>query len=134
MLRRRIALSFLMLLLVWAVGCGQKEEEKLQDLEFTVVADSELPEELRAAIEERKESGFRLTYSAGQDLYLAVGYGAQASGGYSIQVKELYLTESGIVLDTELLGPEEPAEPGTEASYPYIVLKMEMREEPVVFR
>ncbi len=131
---RRGVLFLLAALWIWAAGCGRQPEEKIQDLDFTVVADSELPAELKTAVETRREEDFRLTYSAGQDLYLAVGYGAQASGGYSIQVKELYLTESGIVLDTELLGPEEPAESGEEASYPYIVLKIQMREEPVVFR
>ena len=133
-MRRMACLFLLAFLLAFPAGCGQEGEEKLQDLEFTVVADSELPAELKTAVEERKAEEFRLTYSAGQDLYLAVGYGAQASGGYSIQVKELYLTERGVVLDTELLGPEETVEPGAEASYPYIVLKIEMREEPVVFR
>ena len=134
-MRKMAFLLLLVCLLAVPAGCGRgQEEEKLQDLDFTVVADSQVPEELREAVEARKEKEFRLTYSAGSDLYLAVGYGAQESGGYSIQVKELYRTESSIVLDTELLGPEEPAEPGAEASYPYLVLKMEMREEPVVFR
>ncbi|WP_434310046.1 protease complex subunit PrcB family protein [Hominifimenecus sp. rT4P-3] len=132
---KRIFLMFLLAcLIVFGAGCSKESENRLQDLEFTVVPDGEIPAELKAAIDERKQNDFKLTYSAEQYLYLVVGYGAQSSGGYSIQVKELYLTDSNIVLDTELLGPEDTVESGSEASYPYIVLKLPMREEPVVFR
>lgn len=133
-MKRIVTMFLLACLIVLGAGCGKESENKVKDLDFTVVPDGEIPAELKAAIDERKQDDFKLTYSAGQYLYLVVGYGAQQSGGYSIQVKELYLTDSNVVLDTELLGPEDTAESGAEASYPYIVLKMEMREEPVVFR
>lgn len=45
-------------------------------------------------------------------MYLVVGYGRQDCGGYSIQVKECYLTETSLVLDTELTGPKETAASG----------------------
>ena len=63
-----------------------------------------------------------------------VGYEAQPTGGYSISVKELYLTENSIILQTELMGPEKGEDPGTEQSFPYIVLRTELLEEPVVFQ
>lgn len=115
-------------------GCGKDSDKKLQDLEFTVVADREVPEELAAAINEKKEEPFKLTYSTEEYLYIVTGYGTQSTGGYSIQVLALYLTESNIVLDTELLGPSDQSGAGTETSYPYIVLKIELREEPVAFQ
>ena len=49
-------------------------------------------------------------------------------------MKELYLTENAIVADTELLGPESAEQAGTEKSYPYIVVKTEYLEEPVIFQ
>ena len=48
-----------------------------------------------------------MTYSDEEKLYIVTGYGPQETGGYSIQVKELYLTENAIVFDTELSGPEK---------------------------
>ena len=69
-----------------------------------------------------------------QNLYIAVGYGAQPTGGYSISIRELYLTENSIVLATELMGPEKGEDPGTEQSFPYIVLRTELLEEPVIFK
>ena len=50
---------------------------------------------------------FKLTYTDDKNLYIAVGYGAQPTGGYSISIRELYLTENSIVLATELMGPEK---------------------------
>ena len=108
--------------------------EKLRDLEFTVVGDGEVPEELMKTIDEKKSDVFKRTDSDGQNLYIVTGYGEQPSGGYSITVEELYLTENSIMLDTELLGPENGEQAGTEKSYPYIVIKTEYLENPVVFQ
>lgn len=127
-------IAALLLAAVFLMGCGGGEEKKVQDLEFTVVPDREVPEELARVIQDKKEEAFQLTYSTPEELYLVAGYGVQESGGYSIQVKELYLTESSVVLDTELIGPKETSADGEEPSYPYLVLRTELREEPVVFR
>ena len=65
---------------------------------------------------------------------MCVGYGAQKTGGYSICVKDLYLTDSSIVLDTTLLGPKYSDEKKVmEESYPYIVIKTEYIDALVIF-
>ena len=46
--------------------------------------------------EERKAENFKLTYSDKQYLYICIGYGEQETGGYSIAVNELYLTDNAI--------------------------------------
>ena len=108
--------------------------KKVRDLEFTVVGETDLPEELKQVIGEKKTAPFKMTYTDDQNLYIAVGYGEQENGGYSISVRELYLTENAIVADTELLGPESAEQTGAEKSYPYIVVKTEYLEEPVIFQ
>lgn len=133
---------WLMLLAAWVFivrclsGCsvGKDDGGKVRDLEFTVVGDNEVPAQLLKTIEEKKGGNIKLTFSDGQGLYIVTGYGEQPSGGYSISVDELYLTENSIVIDTELKGPEDQEEAGTEKSYPYIVVKTEYLEEPVVFQ
>ena len=129
------------ILLLWVLivrfltACSDNgQEEKVRDLEFTVMSENDLPEELRQMIQEKQAAPFKLTYSDDQNMYIAVGYGEQAGGGYSITVKSLYLTPNSIVYDTELLGPEKGEEGGTEKSYPYIVIRTEFLEEPVVFQ
>ena len=99
-----------------------------------MAAQGELPQELSKLIAQKVSQPFKLTYTDSQNLYIAVGYGAQPTGGYSISVKELYLTENSIILQTELMGPEKGEDPGTEQSFPYIVLRTELLEEPVVFQ
>ena len=127
------------LLLAWELivhfltGCSGGQEEKVRDLEFTVMSENELPEELKQMVQEKQTAPFKLTYSDDQNLYIAVGYGEQTGGGYSIAVKSLYLTDNSIVYDTELLGPENGEEAGEEKSYPYIVVRTEFLEEPVIF-
>lgn len=121
------------------VGCSKMKEdagagEKVRDLEFTVVEREAIPEELATRIAEKEKTPFKLTYNDGQSLYVAVGYGEQETGGYSIQVKSFYLGENAIYIDTELIGPSKEEQKGTEKSSPYIVVKTEFLEEPVVFQ
>lgn len=117
-------------------GCSvsREDKDKVRDLEFQVAAQGELPQELSKLIAQKVSQPFKLTYTDSQNLYIAVGYGAQPTGGYSISVKELYLTENSIILQTELMGPEKGEDPGTEQSFPYIVLRTELLEEPVIFQ
>ena len=129
-------------LLLWVLmvrvltGCSVEKEnqDKVRDLESTIVGEADLPEELKNLIEEKKTAPFKLTYSNDQGLYILVGYGEQATGGYSISVNELYLTENSIVIDTELKGPEKGETVGVEKSYPYIVVQTEYLENPVIFQ
>lgn len=129
---RRIAIVLTVAIIVCFTGC--KEEEKVRDLDFTVVSRECIPEELLAEIESKKSEEFRLSFQSGNYLYLCVGYGAKETGGYSICVKDLYLTDSSIVLDTTLLGPKHSGDkkiPGE--SYPYIVIKTEFIDAVVIF-
>ena len=99
-----------------------------------MAADSEVPAELKQIITEKTAQPFKLTFSDEQNLYIVVGYGSQSTGGYSIAVNALYLTSNSIVIDTELLGPAKGENPAPETSYPYVVVKTENLENPVIFQ
>ena len=116
-------------------GCSMAslDTTKLRDLEFTVVSEERLPEELKALIEERKTGDFKLTYNDKEFLYICIGYGEQATGGYSIAVNDLYLTEDAITISTSLLGPGPEDKAGSAPSYPYIVVKTEYLDKTVTF-
>ncbi len=117
-------------------GCSvdKTAQDKVRDLDFTVVGETDLPQELKDLVAEKKMAPFKLTYSNDQGLFIVVGYGEQVTGGYSISVRELYLTENSIVIDTELQGPPKGEEVGAEKSYPYIVVQTEYLENPVIFQ
>lgn len=116
-------------------GCSMAslDTTKLRDLEFTVVSEERLPEELKALIEERKTGNFKLTYNDKEFLYICIGYGEQATGGYSIAVNDLYLTEDAVTISTSLLGPAPTDKAGSAPSYPYIVVKTEYLDKTVTF-
>ncbi len=120
--------------LMFLVGCKAEklETSKIRDIEFTVLAEEEIPTDFLEIIEEKKEAPLKLTFSDGEFLYIAVGYGMQLTGGYSIPVNALYLTTNAIYCDTSLLGPTTEEDLKKAASYPYIVIKMENIEDKTV--
>lgn len=136
---KKSALVFCLLCWVLLVriltGCSVEREDhdKVRDLEFTVVGETDIPEELSNLIRDKKAAPFKMTYSNDSGLYIIVGYGEQPTGGYSIEVEDLYLTENAIVIDTELNGPEKGEQTGVEKSYPYLVVLTENLENPVIF-
>ena len=102
---------------------------------FTVIAEDNIPEELFQAIEEKKTEGFKITYQDKGFVYICMGYGQQETGGYSITVNSLYETDNAVYFDTTLIGPKPGENEGKKVSksYPYIVVKTEMIDKPVVF-
>lgn len=115
-------------------GCSHKNApEKTDSLDFTVVAGTDIPEELQTLIQERQEDSFELTYSDNSFLYIVKGFGKQASGGYNVIVNDFYQSQDCLVFDAELFGPKDGESVSGKPSYPYIVIKTEYREESVVF-
>ncbi len=131
---KKIAIVLLVTMSICGCAAEDNTEAKLRDLEFTVVAEEEQPEALVEVIEQKKTSPFQISYTLGEDLYLAIGYGEQQTGGYSISVDELYETESNIVINTTLLGPSADEQVVQSITYPYIVIKTELLDKDVDFR
>ena len=119
--------------LLTACTASVQQSESQDDMEFTVVSEDRLPEELREIVEEKKGNAFKLTYADEGYLYICTGYGKQDSGGYSITVDSLYETDNAIYVNTNLLGPKAGSASGNSPSYPYIVIKVEFRDKTVVF-
>ncbi|TAH70887.1 MAG: protease complex subunit PrcB family protein [Anaerolineaceae bacterium] len=134
-LKTIITLLLIIFTVYGLVGCKKDESEikKLKDLEFTVVEDADLPGELKEIIDEKKDKPFRLHYSNNDSLYIVVGYGKQNSGGYSIAVEELFLTDNAIYIDTNLIGPSQDDLVTQGVTYPYIAVKLEYMDKKIVF-
>ena len=121
--------------MLFVSGCtlASQEKIKLRDLDFTVLSQEMIPEQLLPILEEKKSAPFQITYTDNANLYICVGYGEQETGGYSIAVDELYLTDDEIIIDTSLLGPDPSEKETPQPSYPYIVVKTEYLEQTVAF-
>ena len=127
----------MLLLCVVLTGCGMSGERniKLRDLDFTVLSEEKIPEELKTVIAEKGSEPFRLTYSDNQNLYISIGYGEQKTGGYSIAVYELYLTDDAVHVSTSLLGPDITGQKSGagKPTTPYIVIKTELLDKTVIY-
>lgn len=104
-----------------------------EKLDFTVVSPDEIPEELKSILENNKESEMMMSYKIEDYFYLIRGFGKQDTGGYSITVNNVSLCEDGIHLATSLLGPPAGEEIPKEPSCPYVVVKIQYMEKPVIF-
>ncbi len=125
--KTRVVLTALtVFLILGTLGCSAKEEipeDKINDLDFTVVGEDQQPDSLKDIIAEKYADAFQISYTLGEDLYIAVGYGEQPSGGYSISVNAFYETEDTVVIDTTLIGPGKAENVTKTPTRPYIVVK-----------
>jgi hypothetical protein len=119
---------------IFLCACSGKDliENKISDLEFSVIGADEQPQALKDIILQKGDDTFQLSYTIGDELYIAVGYGLQESTGYSITVNALYETKNNIVIDTSLLGPGSVENVTDTTSTPYIVIKTHNIEDKII--
>lgn len=133
-----IVLSGLLLCLcLCACSAEVLHKEEGRQLDFTVTARSELPEEVEAVLDEKLGTSFETACQYGDSLYLICGYPVQESGGYSIRVNHLTATKDAIYFQAELIGSgsdetTESTENSTSTA-PWLVVKTEYLDLPVIF-
>ncbi|HAU86198.1 MAG TPA: hypothetical protein DCW90_12110 [Lachnospiraceae bacterium] len=135
-MKKVVAMLLLVVVMMALAGCKTEtaKDKKIKDLEFTVVEEVDQPEQLKKMIDEKKMQHMKLSYSDGEYLYVIVGYGEQKSGGFSIQVNKFYETENAIYIDTTLLGPNASDTVTQALTYPYVVIKTEYIDKPIVYQ
>ena len=121
--KRLLSICIICLMCFGVFACGKKQDtmEKIKDLECTIIPEENIPEELLAMIEEKKENPFKMTFEDQGFLYICVAMNA------------LYETANAIYVDTNLIGPQPEEKSNIVASYPYVVIKTEFIDKPVVF-
>ena len=136
MKRKRFLFLFLAALVVFLTGCGEQVEkpEKIKDLEYTVVEEGLVPEELLHKMKEKQKEPFRMTYETEGYLYIAEGFGTQSTSGYSVRMLELYESPEGIIFSAELLGPAKEEPVLQVETYPFIVIKLPAMALDVLFQ
>lgn len=122
--------------LLFLQGCGieQYDDTKINDLDFAVVAEEDIPEAVMTIIQDSKSENFRKTYSDGDFLYIIIGYGPQPTSNYSIYIEYLYEAENAIFVSSMLKGPSKKEVVIETITYPYMVLKLQLSEKTVIFR
>ncbi|MDY2912049.1 MAG: protease complex subunit PrcB family protein [Agathobacter sp.] len=124
------------LLTIQISGCegNYKGSEKGLNLEYTVLGETKIPEEFLSQIEEKKAEKFELTYRDNEYLYIAKGFGEQKTSGSSISVTNLTCEDQTIYFESKLVIPQGKENLNSISSFPYIVIKTELIDFPVVFR
>ena len=137
-IRKRKQVCFLGILsfvfLLTACSVRKLNTEKLRDIEFTVVTAQDLPKELQTEIETKKKEPMMLTYSDNGWTYIIRGYGTKEKTGYSVSVNKCYEEEQSVCVETELLGPKRGEEIKDKKTCPYVAIKIEYVDKPVVFQ
>ena len=109
------------------------DKEKIRDLEYTVLEEEYIPEEVYEQVVNDMDEFCRKAYVCSDVLYIVVCYGAQPTEGYSIEVDYLYESSNAILVETTLKGPAGIDKVEEVITYPYIVLKVENIDKTVVF-
>ncbi len=135
MIKKGYIILLLCMMLLLATGCKveKKDTNTAKDIDYTVVAKKDIPEELKNIIDSKKEKEFRITFSTNEYLYIVMGYGMKATSGYSISLDKLYETDNTINIKSSLIGPSDKDSVKKVVTYPYIVVKIEYRDKPTVF-
>lgn len=131
-----VCAALVFLLVCQMTGCSgnYNGSETGMSLEYTVLGETKIPEELLSQIEEKKAEDFELTYRDNEYLYIAKGFGEQKTSGYSVSVTNLTSEDQVIYFESKLVIPQENENVNSVSSFPYIVIKTELIEFPVVFR
>lgn len=118
---------------IWGCNFFSTSDERVGEVDYTVVEDKDIPEELRKIIDTKKDKELRMTYATKEYTYIVAGYGKQQTSGYSICIDDLYAGKNAVVVKLSLLGPAKDESITKVETTPYIVIKVERTEYPVVF-
>lgn len=120
---------------IFISACSVKDidREKIRDLEYEVLEEEKIPEEVYEQVINDMDEFCRKAYVCSDVLYIVVCYGAQPTEGYSIDVDYLYESSNAVLIETTLKGPSKMDKVAEVISYPYIVLKVENVDKTVVF-
>lgn len=114
-------------------GCRQEVAETVA-IEYSMCESGQLPRELSAIIESKKDQPFRLSYRTSQYTYIVVGYGMQPRGGCQVVVEDLYEQDGMIYITTNLIGERGGQVRLDEITYPYAAVRIEDTDQTVVYR
>ena len=125
--QKGILAVFLLCVCFFISGCITRieKEQKQKDLEYILIDQEHLPEEMTEVLGQLKKKAFHFVYSDQGKTYLAEGY--------TIEVKELYETEHTVCLHTILMGPATGEETKEITTFPYIVVEISETEKEVMF-
>ncbi len=133
MLKKMILITFLVVSVLFVYGCGEVEEEGEVVTPLDPEEREELPEEIKAWIEDSRDKfGGRARVHNGL-LYILVTYGEKPTGGYIVEIDELEKQNDTLVVTAEFTEPGEDEMVTQAITYPYDLAVVEETELSVEF-
>lgn len=128
--------ALLMMLLFLCASCKKDEKKARYEVSYTVCDATKLPNQLLSIIEEKKKNSFKISYIDNSYMYIAVGYGEKNRSNFHVAVEDLYVTDRELYISTNLYTDKATMSDATTnegSMYPYIVIKCEKYDLPVIF-
>lgn len=135
-MKRPFLFIFVMAFVILTQGCSitKYDDTKINDLDFTILKESDIPPQVMDIVEKSKETNSRQSYLDSENLYIIICYGAQPTTNYSISIQEIYEAEKAIFISSMLMGPSKKEKVIETETYPYIVIRLDYNEKTVIFR
>lgn len=106
-------------------------EKIIGQVEFEMLEEEDVPEELMEIIEKKKAEPFLSTYGDGEFLYIGQGYGQKEVDGHEIEVDSFTESENFLYFHTILKGSHNAKE---KITFPWIVVRTKWKDKSVVYR
>lgn len=134
-MRKRLFYQLCLWTMILSSGCSvtKTETAKVKDLDFDVISEEKLREELKAKMDVKKDAPFKITYKDKENLYIARAYGKRKTNGYSVEVVKCYETANAIYIHTNLIGPSKEEKVIQTVTNPQIAVRLKASDKNVVF-
>lgn len=133
-MKKILSLLLIMALSFGIIGCTSSDttaDTDCQPLEYEIMDENDVSQKIKEKMFEKKEEPYFFTYSDGNDMFIAIGYGAMPTGGYSIKIESVEQCGDKIIVKTELIEPSKEEVVSTAISYPGIIIKVVDMESEV---
>ena len=133
-MKKRIFIYSMLFAACSFMGCKViiKTTEGHVPVEYEVVEEADIPDDMKKEIEQKKEKPFRIVYRESEALYIGEGYGKQECSGYCVEWVECAEAEEALYIETTLHGPGGEGMV-CENEYSYSVIKLEENGKQVIF-
>ena len=116
-------------------GCSGNyiNDNEAKTLDYTVIEETQIPEEFLYQIMEKKGESFELTYRDNEYLYIAKGYGNQGKTRTCVSVEKLYSKGTDIFVKFNITNKNKNLGETEVENTPFLVIKTEYRKGEVHF-
>lgn len=133
MFKNLVVVVVLMLVLIFACGCTEDEEVK-EVIVPEVFEEAELPDEIKAWIDDSRDTfGGRSLIHEGLH-YILVTYGEKPTGGYTVEITEIAKKGAELVVTVQFSEPGEGEMVTQALTYPYDLAVVKETDLAVEFR